>query len=65
MFRIEAERFAKGNTDQLTPSKFRGVYRQIASDLNDGMEKVAAKGGAPRRAADLEPCSGPCPPSRR
>ena len=52
---------ARGNTDQLTPSKFRGVYRQIASNLNDGMEKVAAKGGAPRRAADLDAVLGPMP----
>jgi len=61
IFRTEAERFGKGTTDQLTPSKFRGVYRQIASHLNDGMEKVAAKGGAPRRAADLDAVLGPMP----
>jgi hypothetical protein len=60
-FRVEAERLAKGQTDQLTPSKFRGVYRQIASNLNEGMEKVAAKGGAPRRAADLDAVLGPMP----
>ena len=52
---------ARERTDQLTPSKFRGVYRQIASNLNDGMEKVAAKGGAPRRAADLDAVLGPMP----
>jgi len=61
VFRIEAERFAKGQSDQLTPSKFGGVYRQIASDLNDGTEKVLAKGGAPRRAADLDAVLGPMP----
>jgi hypothetical protein len=61
VFRSEAERFGKGSSDQLTPSKFRGIYRQIASHLNDGMEKVAAKGGAPRRAADLDAVLGPMP----
>jgi hypothetical protein len=61
VFRVEAERLAKGQTDQLTPSKFRGVYRQIASNLNEGMEKVLAKGGAPRRAADLDAVLGPMP----
>jgi len=61
IFRAEAERFGKGTSDQLTPSKFRGVFRQIASNLNDGMEKVAAKGGAPRRAADLDAVLGPMP----
>jgi len=61
IFRLEAERFAKGSTDQLTPSKFRGVFRQIASNLNEGMEKVLAKGGAPRRAADLDAVLGPMP----
>src|SRR6185295_3281062 len=60
-FRTEAERFGKGSADQLTLSKFRGVFRQIASHLNDGMEKVAAKGGAPRRAADLDAVLGPMP----
>jgi hypothetical protein len=59
---VEAERFAKGQNDQLTPSKFRGVFRQIASNLNDGVDKVLAKGGAPRgRAADLDAVLGPMP----
>jgi hypothetical protein len=57
----EAERLAKGEIDTLQVSKFRGVYRKIASDLNDGTDKVAAKGGAPRKAADLESVLGPIP----
>jgi hypothetical protein len=61
VFRTEAGRFAKGQTDQLVPSKFRGVYRKIASDVNDGVDKAAAKGGAPRKAADLEQVLGPMP----
>jgi len=61
IFRREAARMAKGDVDQLAPSKFRGVYRKIASDLNDGVDKVAAKGGVPRRAADLQQVLGDLP----
>jgi hypothetical protein len=60
-FRSEAVRLAKGQIDVLSPSRFRGLYKKIAADLNDGIEKVAAKGGAPRRAADLEQVLGPIP----
>lgn len=61
VFSKEVTRLAKGETDQLVPSKFRGVYRKIASDLNDGIERVAAKGGVPRRAADLKQVLGDIP----
>ncbi|WP_437576051.1 MXAN_5187 family protein [Sorangium sp. So ce887] len=61
VFRNEATRFAKGEVDVLAPSRFRGAYRKIAADINDGVEKVAAKGGAPRKAADLEQVLGPIP----
>ncbi len=61
IFRREAVRLAKGETDQMQPSKFRGVYRKIASDLNDGIDQVAAKGGVPRRAADLKQVLGDIP----
>ncbi len=60
-FGKEAIRLAKGETDVLAPSKFRGAYKKIASDINDGIDKIAAKGGAPRRAADLEQVLGPIP----
>lgn len=60
-FAKEAIRLAKGETDVLAPSKFRGAYKKIASDINDGVDKIAAKGGAPRRAADLEQVLGPIP----
>jgi hypothetical protein len=60
-FKREALRFAKGETDQLAPSRFRGLYKKIAADINDGVEKAAAKGGVPRRAADLEQVIGPLP----
>lgn len=60
-FQREAERLAKGEIDMLQPSRFRGAYKKIAADLNDGIEKVAVKGGAPRKAADLEQVLGPIP----
>lgn len=60
-FGKEAIRLAKGEVDILAPSKFRGAYKKIASDVNDGIDKIAAKGGAPRRAADLEEVLGPIP----
>jgi hypothetical protein len=61
VFRREAARLAKGESDQMQPSRFRGVYRKIASDLNDGIDQVAAKGGVPRRAADLKQVLGDIP----
>jgi hypothetical protein len=60
-FHREAERLAKGEIDMLQPSRFRGAYKKIAADLNDGIEKVAVKGGASRKAADLEQVLGPIP----
>ncbi|WP_044245774.1 MXAN_5187 family protein, partial [Chondromyces apiculatus] len=61
VFRAEAIRLAKGEIDVLAPSRFGGAYKKIAADLNDGIDKVAAKGGAPRKAADLEQVLGPIP----
>jgi hypothetical protein len=60
-FRGEVGRLAKGEIDVFQPSRFRGTFKKIAADLNDGIEKVAAKGGAPRKAADLEQVLGPIP----
>ena len=61
-FRLEVLKLAKGETDQLQPSRFRGVFRRIASDLNDGVDKVLAKGGGPRRGpADLKEVLGDLP----
>ncbi len=60
-FRREAARMAKGEVDQLAPSRFRGVFKKIAADVNDGVDKISAKGGVPRRAADLESVIGPIP----
>lgn len=60
-FRGEVGRLAKGEIDVFQPSRFRGTFKKIAADLNDGIEKVAAKGGAPRKAADLQQVLGPIP----
>lgn len=61
-FRLEVLKLAKGESDQLQPSRFRGVFRQIASDLNDGVDKILAKGGGPRRGpADLKEVLGDLP----
>jgi hypothetical protein len=61
VMRSEAIKLAKGQLDQMHPSKFRGIYRKIASDLNDGIDVVAAKGGVPRKAADLKQVLGDIP----
>lgn len=61
VFRKEAQKLAKGELDQLHPSRFRGIYRKIAADLNDGIDHVAAKGGVPRKAADLKQVLGDIP----
>lgn len=61
-FKREAQRLAKGQIDQLQPSRFRGVFRKIAADLNDGMDQVMAKGGGPRRGpADMKQVLGDIP----
>lgn len=61
VFRGDVARLAKGEIDGFQPSHFRGVFKKIAADINDGIEKIAAKGGAPRKAADLEQVLGPIP----
>lgn len=61
-FAREATALATGKVDHLQPSKFRGVYRRIASDLNDGIDKLAAaQGGVSRKAADLGQVLGDLP----
>ncbi|WP_394847551.1 hypothetical protein LZC95_08805 [Pendulispora brunnea] len=57
----QAERFRKGEIDLLQLSRFRGLYRPIATDLNAGVERIAEKGGAPRKLADVEKILGPVP----
>ncbi|HYQ18531.1 MAG TPA: MXAN_5187 C-terminal domain-containing protein, partial [Polyangiaceae bacterium] len=61
-FRLEVQKLAKGESDQLQPSRFNGAFRKIASDLNDGVDKILAKGGGPRRGpADLKEVLGDLP----
>jgi len=62
VFKTEAEKFAAGTVEQLTPSRFRGLFRKIASDVNDGVDKQLAKGGGPRRGpADFKEVLGDLP----
>jgi hypothetical protein len=60
-FRKVAAEFAAGKLDTFAPSKFRGAYKKIAADINDGVDKSLSKGGITRRAADLESVIGPLP----
>ncbi len=61
VFAGQAIELAKGKIDVLAPSKFSGAYKKIAADINDGVEKIAEKGGVPRKAANLEKVLGPLP----
>jgi hypothetical protein len=62
VFKTEAEKFAAGSVEQLTPSRFRGLFRKIAADVNDGVDKQLAKGGGPRRGpADFKEVLGDLP----
>lgn len=58
-FRAEAKRLASGSTDTLTPSRFRGAFRRVVVDLNEGIEKITQKGGVSRPIANLEQVIGP------
>lgn len=61
-FRLEAAKLASGESDQLQLSRFHGAYRKIASELNDGIDKVASThGGVSRKAADLTSVLGDLP----
>ncbi len=60
-FRKNAHAFAAAKIDTFAPSKFRGAFKKIAADLNDGVDKALSKGGITRRAADLESVIGPLP----
>ncbi|HTQ06033.1 MAG TPA: MXAN_5187 family protein [Polyangiaceae bacterium] len=62
VFKNEAAKFAAGSVEQLTPSHFRGIFRKIAADVNDGVDKQLAKGGGPRRGpADFKEVLGDIP----
>src|SRR4030095_11875087 len=57
----QAARLKKGEVDLLQLARFRGLYRPIATDLNAGIERVAEKGGAPRKLADVDAIMGAMP----
>lgn len=58
----ESRRFGKGEQDSMPLAKLSGPYRRIGQDVNEGLERVIAKGGgASRKAADLEQIIGPVP----
>ena len=65
MFRHEIGRLAKGEIDVLQPSRFRGAYKKIAADINDGVEKVAAKGGVPAQGGRPRVGARPASPRSR
>lgn len=59
---LQGRRFAKGEQDSLPLGKLVGPYRRIGQDVNEGVERMIAKGGgASRKAADLEQIIGPVP----
>ncbi|MBW2455179.1 MAG: hypothetical protein JRI68_11745 [Deltaproteobacteria bacterium] len=51
----------KSGTEVLKPSTFRGVYKKIAANVNDALDKIAAKAGIDRGPADMESVLGPLP----
>jgi hypothetical protein len=58
----QAVRLKKGELDMLQLPRFRGGYRPIATDINDGIQRVVEKGGGQaRKPADLESILGPVP----
>lgn len=58
----QAARLKKGEIDQLQLPRFRGGFRPIAADINDGIQRVIEKGGGTaRKPADLQSILGPVP----
>jgi hypothetical protein len=59
---VQAERLKAGGIDGLQVARFRGSYRLVAQNLNQGMERSIEKaGGVTRKPADLESILGPTP----
>lgn len=60
--RVQAAKLKKGELDMLQLPRFRGGYRPIGQDINDGIQRVVEKGGGQaRKPADLESILGPVP----
>ncbi|MBX3187659.1 MAG: hypothetical protein KF819_11615 [Labilithrix sp.] len=58
----QAGKLKKGDLDVLQLPRFRGGYRSIATDINNGIQRVIEKGGGTaRKPADLESILGPVP----
>jgi hypothetical protein len=58
----QAEKLKKGELDVLQLPRFRAGFRPIATDINQGIQRVVEKGGgAARKPADLESILGPVP----
>lgn len=58
----QADKLKKGEIDVLQLARFRGGYRPIATDINNGIQRVVEKGGGTaRKPADLESILGPVP----
>ena len=58
----QAARFKKGDIDFFQLARFRGLFRNVAQDINAGVERVVEKGGGvARKPADLESILGPVP----
>jgi hypothetical protein len=58
----QAKKLKKGELDYFQLPRFRGGYRPIAQDVNQGIERVLERGGgAARKPADLESILGPVP----
>ncbi|MDB5220635.1 MAG: alpha 1 type collagen, partial [Myxococcaceae bacterium] len=60
--RKQADKLKKGELDVLQLPRFRAGFRQIATDINQGIQRVVEKGGGTaRKPADLESILGPVP----
>ncbi len=60
--RKQADKLKKGELDVLQLPRFRAGFRPIASDINQGIQRVVEKGGGTaRKPADLESILGPVP----
>lgn len=58
----QADKLKKGDLDVLQLPRFRAGFRQIATDINQGIQRVVEKGGGTaRKPADLESILGPVP----
>lgn len=58
----QGDKLKKGDIDVLQLPRFRGGFRPIAADINQGIQRVVEKGGGTaRKPADLESILGPVP----